>query len=309
MNLPKQPKGVRARRRRAAPILTAAILALAAAAGAAEAPPMLDGAVHPAEPEAAAETFGAIAQPEDEAPAVPDVAAGVYLMRCAGCHTIGGGALSGPDLKVSASKPRATVWEEIKRMEKNVGPMTAEDIDLLADFLLGSDAAARLDTHRKQVQMREAASLEPGNPARGEALFFGRSRFASGAMSCAACHQAGGRGGNLAASLEDAFTRIGSDALVATTMTPGFPVMRAVYEAHPVTRQEAEHLVRYLEAVAESPQPARAVPLHLAGVAGSIMALLALGKAGGRRAAGTRARMVAEAHQRQNQGCGCGRKS
>jgi mono/diheme cytochrome c family protein len=251
--------------------------------------------------------------PAADAPEAPTVerdrAAGLYLMKCAGCHSIGGGGLSGPDLKVSASRPRQTVWDAIKRMEKNVGPLGTEDIDLLADFLLGDDAASRLDAHRKQVQLHEAASLEPGNPAKGQALFFGRARFDAGALACAACHQAGGRGGNLAVPLEDAFTRIGADALVSTTMAPGFPVMRAVYEPHPVTRQEAEHLVRYLESVAGAPQAARTIPLHLAGVAGSVVALLALGRAGGRRAAGTRARMVAAAHQRQNQGCGCGRKS
>src|SRR5690606_15016981 len=105
----------------------------------------------------------------------------------------------------------------VKRMEKNVGPLSEMETEALVELLLDPEAAARLTAHRESVQMQEAASLEPGNASKGEALYFGKVAFANGGISCAACHQAGGRGGNLATSLEDSFTRLGEQSLLSTT--------------------------------------------------------------------------------------------
>lgn len=231
-----------------------------------------------------------------------DAAAAIYSMKCQGCHTIGGGVLSGPDLKASATYLRQTVLDGIKRMEKNVGPISASELDVLTDFLLSADAAARLEAHREQIQMREAASMEPPSAAVGRALFRGKTPFSNGGAACAACHQAGGRGGNFAASLEDAFTRLGAQPLQATTESPGFPVMRAIYTAHPVTKQEAVHVVKYLEEVAQDPAPASRVPMHLAGLGGTVLVLVLLHKTTNKRVAGTRARMVSEACRRSDLG-------
>src|SRR5690606_8796084 len=124
--------------------------------------------------------------------------------------------------------------------------------------------------------------------------------FANGGVSCAACHQAGGRGGNLAASLEDSFIRLGAQPLQATTEAPGFPVMRAIYTPRPVTKQEAMHLVKYLEEVSNDPAPPSKVPLHVAGIGGAALALVLLGKSTRRRVAGTRMRMIADACRRND---------
>jgi mono/diheme cytochrome c family protein len=249
------------------------------------------------------------AEPAPEAVPPVDAAAAAYAMKCIGCHTIGGGVLSGPDLKNSATYPRQTVLDAIKRMEKNVGPISEADLTMMADFLLATDAATRLDAYRQQVQMREAASMAPPNAERGRALFTGRTAFANGGPACAACHQAGGRGGNLAVSLEDAFTRLGAEPLQATTETPGFPVMRAIYTPLPVTKQEAMHVVKYLEDVAQKPTPPARMPMHLAGIGGTVLVLVLLGKSTARRVAGTRARMVADACRRSDQGVNRRRKN
>ena len=78
--------------------------------------------------------------------------------------------------------------------------------------------------------------------------------------------------------------------------------MRAIYEKRPVTRQEALHVVKYLETVSENPLPPSAPPLHLAGIAGTIVVMVLLGKMTRKRAGGTRARLVAEAHRLENRG-------
>ena len=248
----------------------------------------------PAEP-------AAVAVPPEATPQA-DAAAAAYAMKCMGCHSIGGGVLTGPDLKNAASYPRQTVLDAIKRMEKNVGPISESDLAMFADFLLAPDAAARIDAHRQQVQMREAASMVPPNAELGRALFTGSTAFTHGGAACAACHQAGGRGGNLAVSLEDAFTRLGAQPLQATAEAPGFPVMRAIYTPLPVTKQEAMHLVKYLEEISLDPAPPARMPMHLAGLGGTVLVLVLLGKATATRVAGTRARMVAEACRRSDLG-------
>jgi len=222
------------------------------------------------------------------------------MMKCMGCHTLGGGALTGPDLKNSQSYPRQTVLDATKRMEKNVGPMSDEEVAALTDFLLSPEAGERIETQRALAAHREAATLEPGNAAKGKSLFAGRTAFLNGGVACAACHQAGGRGGNLAASLEDSYTRLGELPLMATVESPGFPVMRAIYTAHPVEKQEAVHLVKYLEMLSENPLPPSTLPLHAIGSVGAIAVLLLIGKTTKRRVAGTRRRLVSSANRRKS---------
>jgi len=260
-------------------------------------PPPEEAAVSAAEAPSA-EVAGADAAPDDVAAPPEDPAARTFMMKCIGCHTIGGGPLSGPDLKASAGYPRQTVWDAIKRMEKNVGPLTDGEIDMLSDFLHAPDAADRVQAYRERIELMEAASLEPPDAATGRDLFFGRATLQNRGQSCAACHQAGGRGGSLAAPLEDAHTRLGEASILATTENPGFPVMRAIYADRPVTRQEALHITKYLEDVAQSPADALRIPLHLAGLCGAAVLMVLLGRPRGARAAGTRSRLVAAAKQR-----------
>ncbi len=250
-------------------------------------------AVPPPEESATQESAAAVMPPPEDSTAI------TFMMKCMGCHTLGGGALTGPDLKNSQSYPRQTVWDATKRMEKNVGPMSDEEVAALTDFLLSPDAGARIEAQRALVSLREAATLEPGNAVKGKALFGGHTAFLNGGVACAACHQAGGQGGNLAASLEDAYTRLGELPLMATVESPGFPVMRAIYTVHPVEKQESVHLVKYLETVAEDPLPPSTMPLHAIGGVGALAVLLLLGKATNRRVAGTRRRMVTSATRRK----------
>jgi mono/diheme cytochrome c family protein len=53
-----------------------------------------------------------------------DEAAQNYAMKCAGCHTIGGGKLTGPDLLPTRVWPKSELFTKIKLMEQRVGPMT-----------------------------------------------------------------------------------------------------------------------------------------------------------------------------------------
>jgi hypothetical protein len=264
------------------------------------------GSVEPSVSEEAPATESSLAPVEPE-PELADLGVQAYMMKCVGCHTIGGGALSGPDLKPMVTWPRTNLSDAIKRMEKNVGPLPAEEVALYTDFLLDEEAAQRLLDAQQLVALQQAASLDPANAEVGEQLFFGSRAFAQGGLACAACHQAGGRGGSMAASLEDAFTRIGEVPLIATCENPGYPVMRTIYTEHPLSKQESVHVVKYLEAVAATPRARGFMPLHAVATGGAIAVLLAIGGMHRNRQRGTRARLVAEAHRKTTVGSSFGR--
>lgn len=236
-----------------------------------------------------------MAEPEVKA---EDIAAQTFLRKCMGCHTIGGGALTGPDLKPASGWPRKDLAAAIVRMEKNVGPIPETEVELLTDFISAPDAVERLAYEREQAALRHAAQLEPASAATGRQLFLGSMPLTNGGIACGACHQAGGRGGTLATSLEDAFTRIGETPLISTCENPGYPVMRAIYTPVPVTKQEAMHLVKYLEEVAVDPREASAIPLHMIGFLGAAALFFGAGWAHKSKAQGTRARLVAQPRRR-----------
>jgi len=226
--------------------------------------PVAEAPVSPAadapegEPAAEAEA-GAEAEPE------PDTTADFYLSRCAGCHTVGGGDLTGPDLAPSTEWPAADLAKAVERMEKNVGPMSDERVASLVELMKGPRLAERLSAARERQVEEMAATLEPASPRRGADLFHGGEAFASGGLPCAACHRAGDAGGTLAADLTDAAVRLGEPALVSAAENPGFPLMRAAYRDHPVTRQEAVHLAAYLAALEPPAEGAAAAAVPPAG--------------------------------------------
>lgn len=245
-----------------------------------------------AEPAAEAEPA-----PEPE----PDLAADFYLSRCAGCHTIGEGALTGPDLLPSTQWPAEDLAKAVERMEKNAGPMSDEEVRMLVELLQDQAVKQRLSAAREKQVAEMAATLEPPSPARGRELFHGAEGFRNRGVACAACHRAGGAGGTLSVDLTDAGERLGEQAVQSAAENPGFPLMKAAYGNRPVTRQEAVHVTAYLmelseedEAAAE-PTPA---PVGWWGAAVAGLFLLAMVVLYRGRVRGVRAPMVREATRR-----------
>jgi mono/diheme cytochrome c family protein len=240
-------------------------------------------------------------QPLQEDPIATD-----YLRLCAGCHTIGGGPISGPDLLASTRWPREDLRVAVKRMERNTGPMTEEQIDGLTDLLKSPDLVARLDAARERRVQEMAATLDPGDARAGRQLFFGERRFANGGMGCYGCHAAGGRGGNMARDLTMSHTRLGEQSLISATQNPAFPMMVATYGRNPVTAQEAVHIAAFLKetAAATSPEVAAQPAVEELGLAhagaGGLFLLVLGGVAflARSRRAGVRARMVRDSFRR-----------
>lgn len=233
-----------------------------------------------------------------ETPAMPDLGAQAYLAKCSGCHSVGGAPRSAPDLLHVSSWKDADLHASIKRMEKNAGPLPDEEVALLAAFLKDSAVRARLSAEEERVARLAAASLEPASAAKGRALFDGTMALANGGSSCTACHTIGGRGGNLGPDLTDVHTRLGAVALSSAIEKANFLVMKPIYAARPVTKQEAAHMTAYLATTAGGETASQEPPLGIAALAASAGLLALLGLFAKGRRLGTRARLVAEATRR-----------
>jgi mono/diheme cytochrome c family protein len=243
------------------------------------------------------------AAPAAKAAPKVDPYAAEFIRLCAGCHTIGGGVLTGPDLATSATWPDPDRQVAVKRMEKNVGPLTPAEVQGLSALIGSPDVHAKLQA-AKQARVEEmAATLEPGDPNIGRALFFGERRLTNGGVGCFSCHAAAGRGGNMARDLTTAYTRLGEPSVLSSAQQPAFPMMKAAYVAKPVTPQEAVHLVAFFKSaaagVAVAPPPTDGLVAVHAGA--GVIFLAAAGVivfAARARRAGVRARMVRDASRR-----------
>lgn len=275
---------------------------------------LLPAASGPARAQRAAAIAGQASPSSPGVPAPPaapiaakvDPFASEFIRLCSGCHTIGGGVLTGPDLIAAGKWPAPDRQVAIKRMEKNVGPLTPAEIDGLSNLLGSPDVQAKLQA-AKQARVEEmAATLEPGLPATGQSLFFGQQRLANGGVACFSCHGARGRGGNMAKDLTTAYTRLGEQSVLSTVQQPAFPMMKAAYANGVVTAQEAAHLAAFLKSAAAAFPAGAAVPapsdgLVVTHVGAAVLLLIVAGgiafAARGRRA-GVRARLVRDSSRR-----------
>lgn len=250
---------------------------------------------------ARAEQTGAQAPPAaDAGEAAGDPAAATFVARCAGCHTIGGGKLTGPDLAPSTQWPDTTLRQGIKKMEPRVGPISDADLDALVSFMRDPAARERIDAERARAMQAVAARMDPPSVEEGRRLFTGEAAFQRGGLACAACHTAAGFGGSLGPDLSGLAAKMDRIAMMSAFEKAQYTLMREAYAKAPVTRQEALHLAAYLESVKDAPPEASLaglVPLGGAGLAIGLLALLAVSLRG-RRAADVRSRLVRDAMRR-----------
>jgi mono/diheme cytochrome c family protein len=199
---------------------------------------------------------------------VGDPAATDFTMKCAGCHTIGGGKLTGPDLKDASAWKLPDLATKIKTMEKKVGPLTPEEIQALGQFLKDPKVHDRLAAEQERIALAEEAKYEKGDPKKGTDLFFGRVSLEHGGLACAACHRVGARGAGMGPDLAPVFDKMGTTPLISACEKTPFRLMDAAYREHPVTHQEAIHLAKYLESVKGAETPEQDPVALLGGAAG-----------------------------------------
>lgn len=199
-------------------------------------------------------------------------AADFFRQNCTSCHTIGGGRLTGPDLKGVGQRadrdwfvrflvnPQAVVDRGDPYAQKivqeargvvmpTISGMTPARAEALLDLI---DAESKLDKSQFMgVQITDrpftAAEIQAGRQ-----IFRGEHALKNKGPACISCHTArdlgGLSGGQLGPDLTRAFERLeGRKTLAAWLSAPATPTMAPIFKKHPLDSEEILPLIAYLE--------------------------------------------------------------
>lgn len=243
-----------------------------------------------------------------------------FAQNCVSCHTIGGGRLTGPDLKnVEARKDRAwlsqfipnpkaafdrgdpyalKLREEARGVEMPVIPgMTPSLAERLLDLIAAESKLAKSRFAGMQISDRP---FTPRDVAEGRRLFGGDRRLVSGAPPCISCHSLPGLGGlgggALAPDLTKVYERLGGRKGLGNWLAaPATPTMGALFRRTPMQPEEILPLLAAFEQAARTPQQANTTAqttFFLFGLAGAAAGLFVLDAVWKRRFRSVRRAMV-----------------
>jgi len=245
-----------------------------------------------------------------------------FRQNCFSCHTIGGGRLTGPDLK-DISKRRDGDWllRWIQGPKKMIEAGDGDAVRLKDEFrgVVMPDISAMTPARaEKLIQLiaEESAKekspfkglslidrpLLPSDAVAGRALFTGDVRLKNGAPPCISCHSIGGLGGvfgggGLGPDLTEAVSRLGGDkALAAWLVSPASPVMRPVFQRRPIDASEVLPLTAYLKGAVAKERPTGAqarLPFLIIGIMSAMALLAAFDAMWGKRLRSVRRALVA----------------
>ena len=229
-------------------------------------------------------------------------AADYFRQNCVSCHTIGGGRLTGPDLKnVTAQQDREWLIRFIlnpqamidsgdpyarKLMDESRGVvmpaisgMTRERAGALLDLI---EAESKLEKSQFAGLQITDRPFTPEEIRQGKALYRGLARLQNQGPACLSCHSLEGvtglGGGRLGPDLTRVFERLeGRKNLAAWLTAPATPVMQPVFSRHPLAEEEILALVALLEDSARSTQErasAAMLAFFLIGLGAAILVLI-----------------------------------
>lgn len=221
-----------------------------------------------------------------------------FRQNCASCHTIGGGRLTGPDLKDVTKRqtrewlanyllnPKAVIdsgdayakkiFEESRGVPMPMPPLINPDrAQKLLDLI---EAESKLEKSQFVGLQVSTAPFTDEDRARGHEIYLGTRRLEKGGTACISCHNlsksAALGGGRLGPDLTNVYERLkGRAALSAWLMAPGTETMQPTFRNHPLSPDEIQWLVAFFESIAaQSPaDPSRSqVSFLLAGLAGAV---------------------------------------
>jgi cytochrome c2 len=230
--------------------------------------------------------------------------AAFFKANCASCHTIGGGRLTGPDLKdvtqrkdrdwlrsymlnpqakINAGDPYALQLLDEARgvVMPQIPGLNGEKADFLLDLIEAESALEESQFKGVQVSMEP---FTPDDVARGRAIFIGRQSLSNGGPACLACHsvpEIGGLGGgNVGPDLTRVFERLqGRASLSAWLQSPATPTMQSVLRDTPLKPDEIHALTALFEETAKTGTPAQPAVAQLSflllGIGGAVLLLVA----------------------------------
>jgi mono/diheme cytochrome c family protein len=243
-----------------------------------------------------------------------------FATNCASCHTIGGGALMGPDLAGSSQRAdrewQARFIRDPKAVIDSGDPYALRMVEAARGVVMPKIPGIDAELARKLVELIDHESgLERSRFAgvqlserpltaqdfqAGRALFLGGA-LASGGPACVACHTTSDLGllggGTLGPDLTAAYARLeGRKALGAWLAAPPSPVMQPLYRDRPLAEDEILGLIAYLEGVARTGRdaaPSRKLAFVLGAIGLAALLLVLMEFAWRKRFRGVRRALVA----------------
>lgn len=236
------------------------------------------------------------------APLTAQEAADFFRENCTSCHTIGGGRLTGPDLKgVLARKDREWLARFVQNPQALMDSgdpyalkLRQEARDVVMPTINGMNASraeALLALIEAESKLKKSQFMglqitdRPFTPSeidRGRLMFSGVNRLANGGPPCISCHTArdvgGLSGGRLGPDLTRVFERLqGRKNLAAWLTAPATPTMVSVFKRRALRPEEILPLIAFLEDEArKGGEDASPAPLtfFLIGLGGAALALV-----------------------------------
>jgi mono/diheme cytochrome c family protein len=236
--------------------------------------------------------------------------AAFFKQNCASCHTIGGGKLTGPDLK-DASKRKERDWlaafilnpkavldsgdSYAVKLKKDHGgvemPVVFGITKDRAEALLSLiDEESKLE--RSQfvgVQVSDRPWTAAG-AAEGREIFLGLHRLGKGGAPCISCHTVAGlspmMGGKVGPDLTRVFEKMQTRKQFAAWLSaPATPTMAPIYKDHPLEPDEILAVVDFFEETkqASADDAVASMTFLLLGLGGTVVALVGFDYAWRRR--------------------------
>jgi mono/diheme cytochrome c family protein len=228
-----------------------------------------------------------------------------FQQNCTSCHTIGGGRLTGPDLKdVAKQKDRAWLERFVQNPKAmldggdpyalqlqqdargvvmpNVPGMTPQMAKSLLDLIEQESKLAKSRFAGVSISDRP---FTPADVVIGMQLFGGERKLSQEGPPCISCHTVGTMnglgGGRLGPDLTLVYERLGGRKAVGTWLSaPATPTMQAVFRKHPLQSEEILPLLAVFEDASRRSQPADSstqLNFFLAGFAGVSLSLALMG--------------------------------
>jgi mono/diheme cytochrome c family protein len=206
------------------------------------------------------------------APAVGQEAADFFRQNCISCHTIGGGRLTGPDLKnVTQRKDKAWLIQFVLGPQAMIDKgdpyalkLQTEARGVVMPNIAGLDRAraeallALIEAESKLAKSQFAGLQISDRPftasdvEQGRRIFTGEKRLANGGPACISCHTirdlGGLSGGRLGPDLTKVYERLeGRKNLAAWLFAPATATMQPVFKKQAMKPEEILPLVAYFE--------------------------------------------------------------
>jgi mono/diheme cytochrome c family protein len=243
-----------------------------------------------------------------------------FQQNCTSCHTIGGGRLTGPDLKdVTQQKDRTWLVEFVQNPKAkidagdgfalklqqeargivmpNINGMNPQLAGALIDMIEAESKLPHSQFAGGQISDRPFTAQDI---AAGRAIFLGEHSLANGGPPCLSCHTARGLGelggGRLGPDLTLVYERQGGrEGLGAWLSAVPSPTMDPVFKTKPINPDETMALLAFFEDEAQkggADDSPSLLNFFLLGLGGTVVGMVSFGAAFKGRFRGVRRSLV-----------------